>query len=521
MAVAEMAGEPLSNRQLLTATLLFSRRIKHASPEQNLGIVLPPGAGGIIANLSSWLLGKTVVNLNYTASSSSLSSALEQADIKSVYTSRRFLDKLKDRGIDLYPVLGESSIYYMEDIKQGINKTEKLLTYIMLCVLPDRIIESVFSRNVDPDATAAILFSSGSEGQPKGVQLSHKNLLINVKQVSSVLNAHEDDRVMGTLPIFHAFGLTAATLLPVMEGIPVICHADPTDVGSIAKLIAKYKGTLLFATSTFLRLYNNNRRVDPVLLSTLRLVIAGAEKLSADVAEKFKLKFGKDVFEGFGATETAPVAAVNLPDKLDLKSLKVISGGKRGTVGLPLPGTSFRIVDVQSLAQLATGEEGLVLISGPQVMQGYLNDSERTHAAIVEIDGVRWYKTGDKGRLDEEGYLTIVDRFSRFAKIAGEMVSLAAVEDAVEKVIDDESVEFAAVALPDDKKGERILLLVSYGNDLNFDTGSIRRSLIEKKCNPLMIPAQILDVEQVPRLGSGKTDFSSAKSLAQELVDSS
>jgi len=271
----------------------------------------------------------------------------------------------------------------------------------------------------------------------------------------------------------------------------------------------------MFGTSTFLRLYIKNRRIEPVMFSSIRLVVAGAEKLSPEVASGFKQRFGKDVYEGFGATETAPVAAVNLPDEIDKRSLKVVPGGRAGTVGLPVPGSSFRIVDPETLAILPATEAGLILISGPQVMKGYLNDPEKTAGTIVEINGTRWYRTGDKGFLDEDGYLTIVDRYSRFAKVGGEMVSLTAVEEAARNVINDENVDLVAAAVPDPKKGEKIILMVAT-NQVDLQVDSIKQWMIESKCNPLLLPAETCEIDQVPRLGSGKTDFSMAKKLAVE-----
>jgi acyl-[acyl-carrier-protein]-phospholipid O-acyltransferase/long-chain-fatty-acid--[acyl-carrier-protein] ligase len=514
-AVAELTGKPLTNSKLVAASVLFSKRIRKRSPEQNIGLLLPPGAGGIIANLAVWLCGKAVVNLNYSASPEVILAGIKKADLQSIYTSKVFIRKLKDRGIDLENLLDSVNTYYLEDIKGEIGKVEQLATYAMVRVLPAGLTKSIFSTKVSPESDAAILFSSGSEGTPKGIQLSHRNLLTNVKQVATVLNAQRNDRILGTLPIFHAFGLTATTLLPLIEGLPVICHPDPTDGVNVAKVIAKHKATLMFGTSTFLRLYIRNRRIEPIMFSSIRLVVAGAEKLSPEVVSGFKQRFGKDVYEGFGATETAPVAAVNLPDAIDERSLKVVPGGRPGTVGLPVPGSSFRVVDPETLAVLPESEAGLILISGPQVMKGYLHDEEKTAEAIVEIAGTRWYKTGDKGFLDEDGYLTIVDRYSRFAKIGGEMVSLTAVEEATRKVINNEDVDLVAVTVPDFRKGERIILMVAT-NQTGLKVDSIKQLLIENKCNPLLLPSETREIDRVPKLGSGKTDFSNAKKLAME-----
>mgnify|MGYP001824455043 CR=1 FL=1 len=290
----------------------------------------------------------------------------------------------------------------------------------------------------------------------------------------------------------------------------MVCHPDPTDALGCAKAIARHRATFLCSTSTFLRLYTRNRKIHPIMLEPLRLVVAGAERLSPDVREAFALKFRKPIYEGYGATETTPVASCNLPDRLSVEDWSVQTGNKPGTVGMPLPGTSFRIVDPLTLHPLPPGEDGLILIGGVQVMKGYLGAPSKTADAIVELDGQRWYKTGDKGHQDADGFLTLVDRYSRFAKLGGEMISLTQVEEEVRRILGEPDMELVAVNTPDEKKGERIVLLAAA--ELEPDT--IRKALVDAGMNPLTIPAEIRPVEQIPKLGSGKTDFSAAKRLA-------
>ena len=298
--------------------------------------------------------------------------------------------------------------------------------------------------------------------------------------------------------------------MPLTEGIPIVCHPDPTDALTIAKGVARNNATILFGTSTFLRLYAINRKIHPLMLKSLRLVISGAERLNPDTRDAFKLKFNKDILEGYGATETSPVASVNIPDELDTNFWRVQRGNKPGTVGMPLPGTSFKIVDPDSMNELATDEDGLILIGGPQVMKGYLNDPEKTAEAIEEIDGYRWYRSGDKGHLDGDGFLTIVDRYSRFAKLGGEMVSLTAVEEQIRNALGDPDLELVAVNLPDDKKGEKVILLIAS----EMPTKEIKKALLDAEMNPLMIPARFNNVNAVTKLGSGKTDFATARKIA-------
>ena len=255
--------------------------------------------------------------------------------------------------------------------------------------------------------------------------------MANIKQVAEIVNAQPNDVMMGSLPLFHAFGLTVTTLLPLIEGIPLVCQPDPTDALSTAKSISRHGVSIMCATSSLLRLYNQNKKIHPLLLDSLRLVVSGAEKLDDRVRQDFQVKFGKAVLEGYGTTETSPVATCNLPDQLEPSRLKIQKGSQLGTVGMPLPGTSCIIVDPETLDELPIGDAGMVLIGGPQVMQGYLGEPDKTKAVIKEIDGFRWYMTGDKGMIDEDGFLTIIDRYSRFVKIRGEMISLTAVERAL------------------------------------------------------------------------------------------
>jgi acyl-[acyl-carrier-protein]-phospholipid O-acyltransferase/long-chain-fatty-acid--[acyl-carrier-protein] ligase len=514
LCLADAVGENrLSGYRVTTGVLAFSRLIRKRSPERNIGLLLPTSSAGTIANMASLLLGKTVVNLNYTASESSLLSAVDKAQIKSLYTSRRFIEKLKQKGVALEKLLQGLQVIYLEDLKEEIGKLQQISLLAASILLPARLLYLLFGKPVAIDEPAAILFSSGSEGEPKGVVLSHRNIMGNIRQVSDVLDTQSDDVVMASLPLFHAFGLTVTGFMPLVEGMPAVCHPDPTDVVNIAKAIGNYQATVFCGTSTFLRLFTRNRRVHPLMLSSLRVVVAGAERLSPEVRDGFKLKFNKEIYEGYGTTETTPVASVNIPDRIEPSSWKVQEGSRHGTVGLPLPGSSFRIVDPETLRTLPPGEDGLILIGGTQVMLGYLDDPKKTDEVIVELDGKRWYKSGDKGRLDVDGFLTIVDRYSRFAKIGGEMISLGAIEGAIGQLLPEE-VEILSTALPDGKKGEKVALLVAGEILLEEIKGLIDAAGL----NPLMRPSEIIPVEAIPKLGSGKSDFKRAKQIALEAI---
>jgi acyl-[acyl-carrier-protein]-phospholipid O-acyltransferase/long-chain-fatty-acid--[acyl-carrier-protein] ligase len=512
--VIDTNGTELSNAKMLAVITAFAHQMRKLDRKQNVAILLPASSAATIANLAVMLNGQTAVNLNFTTSIAAVQAGINNAAIKTVFTSERFIEKLRGRGMDTDAMLCGLRIVYLESLKEQLSKWVLASGFISAHLLPADIFYRIFGCKVGINDPAAILFSSGSEGAPKGIVLSHRNFIANIKQISDVLKTRDDDVVMGCLPPFHSFGLTVTTLLPLIEGIPVVCHPDPTDVVNIAKAISRYRVTVMCATATFLRLYSKNKKVQPLMLEPLRIVVAGAEKLAPEVREEFQQRFNKIIYEGYGATETTPVASVNIPDQLDPNDWHVQVGNKLGTVGLPLPGCSFRVVDPVSLQPLPMGEDGLILISGTQVMLGYLNDEEKTRSVIVDMDGRRWYKTGDKGHVDADGFLTIVDRYSRFAKLGGEMISLGAVEQEIKKVITEPDVELVALNIPDEKKGEQIVLLIT----IAIEASELRQRLLAINCNPLMIPTQVFFCESIPKLGSGKTDFSSAKQLALGLV---
>ncbi len=467
---------------------------------------------GAIVNMALFVNGKVPVNLNYTLSEQSMALALKKANIQQVITSEKFLAKLSGKGFDYQALLADKAVM-METLGKSVSKTQKTLAFLTALFVPAGWIKLLNFADVSLDDTATILFSSGSEGEPKGIELTNKNLLTNIRQISDLLNFRKDDVILNSLPIFHSFGLTVTTLLPLCEGVKMVSVPDPTDGAAVGKMAARHNASILFGTSTFFRLYNRNKKLHPLMFQNIRMVVAGAEKLKADVKEAFRLKFGLDIYEGYGTTETAPVAAVNMPNILEKETLKELTFNKQGSVGMPLPGTIIKIVDPETLQELATGEDGLILIGGGQVMKGYLNDAEKTADVIAEIDDVRYYKTGDKGHIDENGFITIVDRYSRFAKVGGEMISLGSVEEQIAQVLNDD-VQFTAANVPDDKKGEAVVLLVKTESDINEVVNMLKNSAIP----PLMQPSFVFKVDEIPTLASGKVDFKGAKKLAVALV---
>lgn len=509
----------LTYGRLLTAILAFKGKLKPWLANQpNIGLLLPSSSGAAIANFAVLMQGKTPVNLNYTAPVEVVKRSVEFAEVKTILTSRLFLKKLEQQRKQDFMPLGEvAELVFLEDVKKDLSKGALISALLQAKFLPASLLKALHLPPIDMQDTAAILFSSGSEGTPKGIMLTHANLMANIKQIAGILNAGDEDVLLNSLPVFHAFGLTATTLFPLIEGVPMVCQADPTDAPAVGRLVAQHKVTVLFGTSTFLRIYARNRKLNALMFDSLRLVVAGAERLDPKVRQAFQDKFHKIIYEGYGTTENSPVTNCNLPDTLLSYTGDVQVANKVGTVGLPIPGTRIKIVDPDSLEELPIGEAGLVLIAGPQVMKGYLKAPEKTADVIVEQDGLRWYKTGDKGKLDADGFLTIVDRYSRFAKIGGEMISLSSVEAAIQEQIEDPDIEILAVAIPDAQKGEKIVLMV-----MGAEQGAIaelQKQVRDSGINPLMQPAQWLSVAQIPKLGSGKADFTNAKKQVLALLE--
>ena len=508
-SVVDALGTDLNNGKLLTAVLLFSKKLKKIE-SKNVGVLLPASSVGSIVNMALLIIGKRPINLNYTLSSEAMHSAIEKAGIKTVLSSENFITKLKAKGFDYKETL-KDEVLYLEDLKEEFSKASKIIALVDAFVMPKWYIKMKYFEKVDINDTATILFSSGSEGTPKGIELTHKNLAANIKQLTALLNFQEGDVILNSLPIFHSFGLIVTTLLPLSEGITMVSAPDPTDAPAIGKLAARYKATIMFGTSTFFRLYNKNRKLYPLMFENIRMIVAGAERLKPEIKKEFKEKFGIDIFEGYGTTETAPVISVNMPDSLDLDTMKPIIANKIGTVGQAIPGTIVKIVNPVTYEELPVKEDGLIIVGGPQVMKGYLDDEEKTAEVIIELEGIRYYKTGDKGHVDEDGFLTIVDRYSRFAKVGGEMISLGSVEEMLGHIFID--IDFITVNVNDDKKGEKIVLLYSSENSVT----EIKDMLKGSDILPIMKPSEVFKVEEIPKLGTGKSDFKGAKKLAEEL----
>ncbi|MBI5239615.1 MAG: MFS transporter [Elusimicrobia bacterium] len=504
LAVADALQGTLSSGGALVRAFLLGRLIDRLLPAGSaVGVLLPPSIAGALVNLGLPMRGRVAVNLNYTMPRETALRCAQRAGASRIVTSRRFLEKI---GWEPH-----ESFVYAEDLAPRIRPLRAALTAAAFFLLPPFVLEWIFLRKAPRllGETATVIFTSGSTGEPKGVVLSHANLRANIEALAQVFQFKTDDRVLGALPFFHSFGYTVTLWLPAVAGLGAVYHANPLDAKTIGGLIAGHRVTMLLGTPTFLTAYL--RRLSPEQMKTVSLVVAGAEKLRAEVAQAFLEKFGVMPLEGFGCTELAPVACVNIPD-VEIGRVRQ-RGGKPGTIGQPLPGVAVRIVHPETLEPLPAGEAGLLLVKGPNVMVGYLGDPDRTAEAMK--DG--WYSTGDIASLDEDGFVTVTDRLSRFSKIGGEMVPHLHVEERLHSLAGRVEQTFVVTAVPDERKGERLVVLVKDYEDVD----GLWRALNGSDTPKLWVPDRSCfhKVEQFPLLGSGKLDLPALKKAARELED--
>jgi acyl-[acyl-carrier-protein]-phospholipid O-acyltransferase / long-chain-fatty-acid--[acyl-carrier-protein] ligase len=405
--VADTAGTRLRNDQMVSSVACLGRQLRLPRGAPNVGVLLPASADAAMAIMAIALRGGVVVPLNYSAPGEVVRSAIRKASIRQVLTSRGFVEHMRASGTDLDSLLREVSVSYMEDMQKAVPGWRRVLARLQLRILPATWLYRLWGRRVDAEDPAAILFSADPENPTRAVVLSHRNIMTNCKQASDVLNTAVDDVMMSSLPPCHPLGLTLTTLMPLVEGIPMACHADPTDSLGIARAVARYSATLLPGLGSTLGLYVENAEVHRLMLDPVRLVVAGAGSIAEEVRRAFELKFGKPVYQGYGLAETSAAATANIPDAMDVSDWKVQQGNITGTLGMPLPGTSLKVVDRKTGAELALGQEGRVLIGGSQVMLSYLNEPDKTAAAISADRGQRWFNTARTGHLTAEGFLVL------------------------------------------------------------------------------------------------------------------
>jgi acyl-[acyl-carrier-protein]-phospholipid O-acyltransferase/long-chain-fatty-acid--[acyl-carrier-protein] ligase len=512
-ALVDSSGTRLTYAQLLRASLaLRARLLRELADEERVGILLPPGVGAVLATLAVTLSGKVPVHLNYSLGTAALADPIRRAGLVHVISSPRFL-----RALDAAPPLPGAGTWMIEDLVAGLRLSDKLRATV-LGWLPAALLACLVRPVRSPRATATILFSSGSTGRPKGVVLSHGNILSNALAVGQAMGMTEADRLLGVLPFFHSFGFTATLWTPLLHGATAVFHPRPTEAQKIGELAASERVTICLATPTFYQGWM--RRIPMQAFEHLRLAVVGAEKLQPRFADDFAAKYGIPLLEGYGCTELSPVVCVNLPDLARVQEHE--SASRAGTVGRPLPGVTVRIQDPETGAELPPGVEGSVFVTGPNVMQGYLDDPERTREVLV--DG--WYDTGDVGLVDRDGFLILTDRRSRFSKIGGEMVPQGRVEEELgrlsSELCDREGVEsglrpeLAVTSVPDDRKGERLVVLHTA---LPYERAELVDALRASELPALFQPRpdQYFEVAAVPKLGTGKTDLKGLADLALDL----
>lgn len=471
----------LSARKVLAGAAVLGRKIMSMTePKACIGLLLPNTNGTIVTFFAVQSAGRTAAMLNYTAGAANLIAACRAANVTKVLTSRAFIEKAKLTEVAAQ-LSGQVELVWLEELRDSVSTLDRLRGLL-------RGGRSLVART--PDDPAVVLFTSGSEGAPKGVVLSHRNLLANVAQIKARFDITGADVVFNALPVFHSFGMTGGMLLPMLTGMKLYLYPSPLHYRQIPELIYGTNATVLFGTDTFLAGYA--RLANAYDFRSLRYVVAGAEAVKEPTRKAFMEKFGLRILEGYGVTETAPVLAVNTP-----------MFNRIGTVGRLMPGVAHRLETVPGIA-----EGGRLHVSGPNIMLGYLRAES---PGVLEETPGGWHDTGDIVSLDAQGFITIKGRAKRFAKIAGEMVSLAAVEDAIGRLWPDAA--HAVVALPDPRKGERLLLLTTQAGASRSEIQAFMRS---RGATELMMPGDIWNVEALPILGSGKTDYAGLNRLVAE-----
>jgi acyl-[acyl-carrier-protein]-phospholipid O-acyltransferase/long-chain-fatty-acid--[acyl-carrier-protein] ligase len=502
---ADSLGQEASGRELLTRVLALRRVLRRdvfSDDESHIGLLLPPSVGGVIVNVALAMDRRISANLNYSASNDVLNHCLHDVGIKHVLSSEKFMSKF-DFDLDAEVVL-------LESLRDKVTTTDKAIAFIQANLMPAFLLARVLGlHKVRADDLLTIIFTSGSTGMPKGVMLSNANISHNVDAIERAIQLDSHDTVLGILPFFHSFGYSVTLWATMALGPRGVYHFNPLDARQIGKLAEKYKATVLLATPTFLRGYL--RRVTPEQFASLDVVVVGAEKMPADLFDAFEKKFAVRPVEGYGTTELSPLVSVNIPSSRS--TAKWQPDCIEGSVGRPLPGIAVRVVSPDGGDELCVGEDGMLLVTGPNVMQGYAGREELTKEAIQN----GWYVTGDIAHIDAQGFLHITGRLSRFSKIGGEMVPHVKVEDELGKLFcegdEDEKVRVCVTAVPDQKKGERLIVL-HLPTSKNID--DLRAALSEQGFPNLFIPStdSFVEVDEIPMLGTGKLDLKQARELA-------
>ena len=502
---AHAGNRSLTGGELLTIGIVLGFWLKKNVPEKRIGIVLPPSLGATIANLGVVLAGKIPVNLNFSAGRAANEAAIARAGIQRLITAPALMEQIKD-----FPWL-ENRLDIAELCK-GFSKSSLKRWAAIAWLFPAPLLRRWIDLPKWGDREeAALLFTSGSAGEPKGVVLTHRNILANTAQIGAVLAQTDLHSILGCLPVFHSFGFTVTFWWPLLGGPRVVTYPSPLDTQKLIETIEKHQLELLITTPTFLRAFL--RKAKPEQLRSLKMVVTGAEKLPLDLLRDFEAKFGIRVGEGYGMTEASPVVAVNLLDEPpSLMNPEGVLGRRIGSVGRMMPGMTARIRDPETGEELPLFQSGMLWLRGANLFEGYLKDTDRTTDVLQ--DG--WYKTGDLGRLDEDGFLFIEGRMNRFSKIAGEMIPHLTIEqkiaEALKHPIDGEGPTVVVVGIPDEKRGESLVALTT----LPVEQAELRQKLSALGLPNLWIPKIIKHVATIPLLATGKLDLRACQRLAEQ-----
>ncbi|MDR0391588.1 MAG: AMP-binding protein [Planctomycetaceae bacterium] len=510
---ADSTGASLTGNNTMLRTLIL-RRLFHRTlgkNEKNVGVLMPTSVYGVLANLGLNLDRRTTVNLNYTFKPEIINACIQKAEIKHVITSKKMLERFPNIKLD-------AELVFLEELANRVNIIDKITAWVDTYITPISALEIALGLTcVKPDDLITIIFTSGSTGEPKGAMLSQNAIAENVSAFIERLQLSDTEPILGSLPLFHAYGYSTTFWLPALTKLSGIYHFNPLEYKRVGEIARKFKCTLFPTTPTFLRGYL--RQCEPEDFVSTNTVVGGAEKLPVELVDQWEKKFGHRPVEGYGTTELSPVVAVNVPKSRRTDPEK---WRREGTIGRPFSNLSVRITDPDTNEVLPVDVAGMLQVKGPTVMEGYYKDKEKTDAVLK--DG--WYSTGDIAAIDADGFIKITGRLTRISKIGGEMVPHSLIEDEIEKIInetrneqeiDQTGISVAVSAVPDEIKGERIIVLLR--EDVQLEPRDICKKLQQAGLPNIWIPASsnFFKIKSIPTLGTGKLDLREIKKCAMNI----